>query len=104
MGRPDRRHRNPVHKLDMPNYEYQVIYSKPVDPLFLPWSPQKWKDAAKEKGVEKALGMGLENQINKAADEGWELVSCSTASAGSLFSFTPMATAVLRRERRNATG
>jgi len=76
----------------MTNYQYKVIYARPGGFLLWPWAKQELKDIVGRQGMEK--------QINKAAAEGWEVVSCSTASTGSLLYFFPMATIVLRREGR----
>jgi hypothetical protein len=78
----------------MSRNEYKVIYARPggamAVPWVVPWASQKIPDAFGPSALEKTL--------NGLADEGWEVVSCTTSPLGSWFSFHPMATIILRRE------
>jgi hypothetical protein len=58
----------------------------------MPWASQDLRD--------KIGPASLEKQLNLLADEGWEVITCSTASAGSLFYVSPYATVILRREKK----
>ena len=75
----------------MTQYEYKVIYAQPSDTAVSSWASQKVKD--------KVARESMENRINEAADDGWEVISCSTAIYGTFVYFLPMATIVLRREK-----
>ena len=74
----------------MTPYEYRVVYGKPLGTVLMPWASQKVRDE---------IGVGsFERKLNELGKEGWDLVSCSTTSAGSFLWHIPVATAVLRRE------
>jgi hypothetical protein len=76
----------------MPIYEYKVLYGSPTGHWLMPWASQKMRDE---------MGVGsFEKKLNRMAEEGWEVISCSTASAGGFFYFSPYATAILRREKK----
>ncbi|MCH7921096.1 MAG: hypothetical protein IIC50_24395 [Planctomycetes bacterium] len=75
----------------MAKYEYKVLYTRPGGTMLFPWASQKVRDA---------VGRGaLEITLNHLADEGWEVVSSTTSSFGSILYFFPMATVILRREK-----
>lgn len=79
----------------MRRYEYMVIHAPPDGMLLMPWASQ---------AVRHAVGRGsLGRRLNKLAEEGWEVVSCSTASEGGFFWFRVMSTVLLRRENTEAT-
>ena len=76
----------------MAHYEYKVLYGSPTGHFLMPWASQELREK---------IGRGsFERQLNALADDGWEVISCSTASGGSLFVFSPYATVILRREKR----
>jgi hypothetical protein len=75
----------------MTKHEYKVVYARPGGTLLFPWASQKVRDAVGRGALEKAL--------NALADEGWEVVSCTTSSFGSVLYFFPMATIILHREK-----
>ena len=76
----------------MVQYEHKVLYGYPTGQLLMPWASQEMKGR---------VGPGsFEKQLNALADDGWEVISCSTASAGSIFFFSPYATVILRREKK----
>jgi hypothetical protein len=76
----------------MAQYEYRVLYGSPKGHFLMPWASQELRDK---------MGRGsFEKQLNMLADDGWEVTSCSTASAGTLFFFSPCATVILRREKK----
>ena len=57
----------------------------------MPWASQKVRDE---------IGRGsFETQLNKLADEGWELVSASTNSIGGFLYLGTQATVFLWREK-----
>ena len=75
----------------MANYEYKVLNGSPTGAVLMPWASQEVRDQ---------IGRGsFEKKLNKLADDGWELVSVSTNSVGSLFFIGTQATAILRREK-----
>jgi len=75
----------------MANYEYKVLHGSPTGSLLFPWAPQALRDE---------IGRGsFEKKLNKLAEDGWELVSTSTNSVGTLFFMGTYATAFLRREK-----
>jgi len=77
----------------MANSEYKILHGRPNGYALMPWASQTIRDA---------IGRGsFERQLNQLAEEGWEVVTCSTASEGSFLWFTPQATVVLRREKRS---
>ena len=79
----------------MRRYEYMVVHAPPNGMLLMPWASQAVRDA---------VGPGsLDKRLNKLAEEGWEVVSCSTASEGGFFWFRPMATVLLRRDNTDST-
>lgn len=80
----------------MAGYEYKVLYGRPGGFLLFPWASKEVKDAIGKKG--------METQLNTLAAEGWEVVSCTSATTGSLFYWFPMATVLLKREIRPAAG
>jgi Domain of unknown function (DUF4177) len=73
----------------MIKYEYKVIYHN-MDDLG-PLASQERQDKQGRRGLEKSL--------NELADEGWEIVSCTTAATGAFLYFSPKATIILRREK-----
>jgi hypothetical protein len=78
----------------MRRYEYMVIHAPPDGILLMPWASQSVRDA---------MGRGsLARRLNKVTAEGWEVVSCSTATEGVFFGFRVMATVLLRRENAEA--
>ena len=75
----------------MSKNEYKVIYARAGGATLVPWASQEIRDR---------FGPGaLEKTLNGLADEGWEVVSLTTAPLGSWFIFHPMATILLRREK-----
>lgn len=76
----------------MPHYEYKVLHGSPTGQFLMPWASQELRD--------KIGPASLEKQLNLLAGEGWEVVSSSTAPAGSLFYFRPCATVILRKEKK----
>jgi len=80
----------------MANYEYKVLCGSPAGSVLMPWASQEVRDQ---------IGRGsFEKKLNKLADDGWELVSVSTNSVGSLFLTTTQATSILRREKVSDPG
>ncbi|GEM_PF-1678875 len=80
----------------MANYEYKVLCGSPAGSALMPWASQETRDQ---------IGRGsYEKKLNKLADDGWELVSVSTNSVGSLFFVVTQATAILRREKVSDSG
>ena len=76
----------------MENYEYMVVHAPPAGMVLMPWA---------SKAVRDAIGRGsFEKRLNKFAEEGWEVVSCSTATEGVFLWFRIMATVLLRRRKR----
>ena len=60
----------------MAHYEYKVLYGSPAGSALMPWASQKIRDE---------IGRGsFEKKLNKLAEDGWEVVSTSTNSVGSL--------------------
>ena len=75
----------------MTRYEYKIVYGKPMGTMLFPWASQKVRDE---------IGIGsFEKKLNRLGEDGWDLVSCTTASGGSFLLHSPIATAVLRREK-----
>jgi len=73
----------------MPRYEYKVLCDRPAGQWVAPWVSAKLKDE---------IGPGsFERKLNEFAEQGWVVVSCTTA--GGSFWCSLMATAVLQRER-----
>ena len=73
----------------MLKYEYRILYGKPSGMLLMPWASQRSKDL---------IGPGsFEKKLNDLANDGWVVISCSTAALGSFIWVTPMATDVLQR-------
>ena len=72
-------------------YEYKVLHGTPTGHRLMPWASQELREE---------LGPGaLERQLNRLGEEGWEVVSSSTAPAGSFLIFSVQATVILRREQ-----
>jgi Domain of unknown function (DUF4177) len=74
----------------MTKYEYKVIDHR-VGEMVLPWASQEIRDKCGRRGLERSL--------NALADEGWEIVSCTTSALGWFLSFSPMTTIILRRDK-----
>ena len=75
----------------MAAYQYKVLTGSPSGTVLMPWASQKVRDE---------IGRGsFETQLNKLADEGWELVSASTNSIGGFLYLETQATVFLRREK-----
>lgn len=75
----------------MGNYEYTVVHAPPVGIALMPWASQAVRDA---------IGRGsFEKKLNTLADDGWEVVSFSTATEGAFLWFRVVATVLLRRPR-----
>jgi len=73
-------------------YEYKVLYGSPTGHWLMPWASQKVRDE---------IGVGsFEKKLNRLAEEGWEVISCSTASVGNFLFQSAVATVVLRREKK----
>ena len=73
----------------MANYEYKFLHGPPNGVALFPWASQAVKDA---------IGRGsFEKKLNQLAGDGWEVISCNTASEGPLIWLTVTATVVLRR-------
>jgi Domain of unknown function (DUF4177) len=70
-------------------YEYKVIYNHSGEQM--PWASQEIRDTSGRRGLEKSL--------NALAEEGWEIVSCTSSALGSFLNFSPMTTVILRREK-----
>jgi hypothetical protein len=80
----------------MGNYEYAVVHAPPAGIHLMPWASQ---------AVREAVGRGsFERRLNRLAEEGWEVVSCSTAAAGAFLWSRVMATVLLRRVKRSGSG
>jgi hypothetical protein len=78
----------------MTRYEYKIVHGKPMGTTLMPWASQKTKDL---------IGIGsFENKLNKLGEDGWDVVSCTTASYGNFMLLIPLATAVLRREKNDS--
>lgn len=76
----------------MAQYEYKVLYGSPTGHSLMPWASQEVRDK---------VGRGsFEKQLNLLAADGWEVISCSTASYGCLLFFSPYATVILRKEKK----
>jgi hypothetical protein len=79
----------------MGNYEYAVVHAPPAGILLMPWASQAMRDA---------VGRGsFEKRLNKLAEEGWEVVSFSTATEGAFLWSRVMATVLLRRVRQSGS-
>lgn len=72
--------------------EYKVVYARPGGFLLFPWASKELKDSIGKQGLEK--------QLNAWAAEGWEVVSCTSATLGTLFYMFPMATVLLKRSKQ----
>lgn len=80
----------------MPTYEFKVLYGSPTGHYLMPWASQKMRDEC---------GIGsFERKLNRLAEEGWEVLSCSTTSVGTFLFQTAVATVLLRREKTNVQG
>lgn len=76
----------------MPMYEYKVLYGSPTGLSLMPWASQKVRDE---------IGVGsFEKKLNRLAEEGWEVISCSTTSVGNFLFQGAAATVLLRREKK----
>jgi hypothetical protein len=73
----------------MIKYEFKVIHSY-VGKVGI-WTPQEIRDESGPRGLEKTL--------NGLADEGWEIVSCTTSALGWCLALEPWTTIILRREK-----
>jgi hypothetical protein len=77
----------------MDSYEYRILHGPPGGTWLMPWASQ----SAREE-----VGRGsFERKLNKLADEGWEVVSFSTASEGN-FAWSQVAATVLLRRAKPA--
>lgn len=76
----------------MADFEYKVIYARPGGFLLFPWASKDLKDSIGRQGLEK--------QLNVLAAEGWEVVSCTSATFGTIFYMFPMATILLKRQKQ----
>ena len=75
----------------MPRYEYKVLHGRPTGTTVMPWESEK---------VKNEIGPGsFERKLNGLAEQGWIVVSCTTASAGIFLYRVSVATAVLQREK-----
>jgi hypothetical protein len=76
----------------MARYEYRVLSGSPTGHFLMPWASQELRDK---------IGRGsLEKQLNILADDGWEILSCSTTTAGNFLFHSAYATVILRREKQ----
>ena len=76
----------------MGKHEYKVLHGNPTGTWLMPWGSQKVRDA---------IGPGsFEKRLNQLADEGWEVISCNSASVGSFLWMGVVATVLLRREKK----
>jgi hypothetical protein len=73
----------------MIKYEFKVVHSYLGKAGLL--TPQEGRD--------RYGPLGLEKTLNGLADEGWEIVSCTTSVVGSIFALEPWTTVILRREK-----
>lgn len=76
----------------MGDTEYKVVYARPGGFLLFPWASNELKDSIGKQGLEK--------QLNALAAEGWEVVSCTSATFGTILYMFPMATVVLKRQKQ----
>ncbi len=74
----------------MNRYEYKVQYGRPAGIVLFPWASKEHKD--------RVAPGSFERKLNELAEQGWVVVSCTTASEGSFLFFHSMATVVLQRE------
>jgi hypothetical protein len=75
----------------MAQHEYKILHGPPGGIALMPWASQALRDQ---------VGRGsFERKLNALAAEGWEVISCSTASRGNFFWISPQATVVLRRDK-----
>jgi hypothetical protein len=71
-------------------HEYKVLFGRPGGFLLFPWASRKLKET---------IGPhALETQLKKLAADGWEIITCTSASHGSFLYVFSMVTIVLRRE------
>lgn len=76
----------------MAKFEYKVLSGSPTGILLMPYASKKLKEE---------FGPGsYERKLNELAEDGWEVVSSSTASVGTFFYVKPDTTTILRRERQ----
>ena len=76
----------------MAKHEYKVLSGSPTGIRLMPYASEELKDS---------VGPGsYERKLNELANDGWEVVSSSTASVGNLFSMKPVMTTILRRDRQ----
>ncbi len=69
-----------------------MLYGSPLGHFLMPWASQELRDK---------IGRGsFEKQLNILADDGWEVISCSTATAGNFLFHSAYATVILRREKK----
>ncbi len=90
MSGSERRDRIPFVEQFMIKYEYIVIHNHPGGQM-LPWASQEILDTSGRRGLEKSL--------NALAEEGWEIVSCTSSALGWFLYFSPLTTVILRREK-----
>jgi hypothetical protein len=80
----------------MGNHEYRILHGPPDGIALFPWASQALKDA---------IGRGsFEKKLNKLAEEGWEVVSCSTATEGIFLWMRVTATVLLRSAKPSESG
>ena len=76
----------------MAKLEYKVLSGSPTGILLMPYASKELKEE---------VGPGsYERKLNELAEDGWEVVSSSTASVGNFFYVKPVTTTILRRERQ----
>lgn len=75
----------------VPKHEYKVLSGSPTGIRLLAYASEELKNE---------VGPGsYERKLNELADDGWEVVSSSTAAVGSLFFIKPVTTTILRSSR-----
>jgi len=76
----------------MTRYEYKVLSGSPTGLRLMPYASEELKHE---------IGPGsYERKLNELAQDGWEVISSSTAAVGSFLLFKPVMTTILRRERK----
>jgi hypothetical protein len=76
----------------MAKYEYKVLSGSPTGIRLMPYASEELKD---EMGP-----ASYERKLNGLAEDGWEVMSSSTTSVGSIFFLKPVTTTILRRDRQ----
>ena len=76
----------------MARFEYKVLHGSPMGgQSLMPWASREMR--------ERVRSLSFESQLNDLAADGWEVISCTTASDGNFLWLIPTATVILRRER-----